>query len=66
MCNIFFFLQLEEIENNRNRIQQHCTSIENELSNIKLEYKKLNDTNELLKIKIEVSINLKQKMFMYI
>lgn len=52
----FSFLQLEETKNNKNRIQQHCTSIENELSNIKQEYKKLIENNELLKIKIEVFI----------
>lgn len=50
------FLQLEETENNRNRLSQHCKSIENDLSNIKNEYKKLAETNELLKIKIEVSV----------
>lgn len=50
------FLQLEETENNRNRLHQHSKSIENDLSNIKNEYKKLVETNELLKIKIEVGI----------
>lgn len=50
------FLQLEETENNRNRLHQHSKSIENDLSNIKNEYKKLVETNELLKIKIEVGV----------
>jgi len=47
---------LEETENNRNRLHQHCKSLENDLSNIKNEYKKLIETNELLKIKIEVGV----------
>jgi len=51
------FLQLEETENNKNRLHQHSKSIENDLSNLKNEYKKLVETNELLKIKIEVGIN---------
>jgi len=50
------FLQLEETENNKNRIYQQCKSLENDLSNIKNEYKKIVETNELLKIKIEVSV----------
>lgn len=50
------FLQLEETENNKNRLQQHCTSLEKELSNIKHELKKLAETNELLKIKLEVNM----------
>jgi len=50
------FSQLEETENSRNRLNQQCKSIENDLSNIKNEYKKLAETNELLKIKIEVSV----------
>ncbi|VVC28168.1 Hypothetical protein CINCED_3A000638 [Cinara cedri] len=55
-------LQLEEIENSRNRVQQHCTSIENELSNIKHEYKKLIEINEILKIKIEIKTEEFEKM----
>lgn len=47
-------LQLEETENNKNRLHQHCKSVENDLTNLKNEYKKLLETNELLKIKIEI------------
>jgi len=58
------FLQLEETENNRNRLHQHSKSIENDLSNVKNEYKKLVETNDLLKIKIEVGIyNIFKQLF---
>jgi len=45
---------------NKNRIQQNYTSIENELSNLKHEYKKLIETNELLKIKFDVGTYFKK------
>lgn len=61
MLNSYLLLQLEETESNKNRLHQQCTSLENELSTIKNEYKILVETQELLKIKIDVSIFLYYK-----